>query len=162
MSYYKDGEEAPMSEISLEKRPFVSFPGLPLPPSSNNQYFLAKRGNKTYHIPSDELKSFKAKIEYYRLKNLIALAAKKGVIHGWLKSGHYLEVKSVFFFKEERIFCKNGDPKKMDCSNRIKALHDYLFKILVVDDSCIFKLSAEKGIAIHSNEESYVDIFPIE
>ena len=146
----------------LHKKEAVAFAKLPLPPSSNNQYFLARRGSKTYHVPSDELKLFKVKMNGYPVLNGNLFKMNKSIVKSWISDSYALECRIMFFFKKERVFCKDGRPKKMDVSNRLKALHDQLATLLEIDDSWFFKIYAEKCVAEGNlNEESYVEISPI-
>lgn len=120
------------------------FPRLPIPPSSNNQYFLARRGKKTYHIPSEELRDFKRTMAMYP-STCTDFLMSKHIIQGWVNEGLQLAISSVFFFKSERLFTKKDLPKRLDCSNRIKALHDSLSSLLEVDDSWFFQVFAQKA-----------------
>jgi Holliday junction resolvase RusA-like endonuclease len=146
----------------MHQKEAIVFAKLPIPPSSNHQYFLAKRGNKTYHIPSDDLKKFKKSMSIYPAINGPFFNMNKTGVRRWIEDGLLLEVRVMFFFRYNRIFCKDGKPKKMDVSNRLKALHDQLSHILEIDDSWFFKIYAEKCVAVESlNEESYVEISPL-
>jgi len=155
------GQE-PNGKILSSDKELVLFTGLPVPPSSNSQYFLARRGQKTYHIPSDELKQFKREMEKYPYLVGPDFVVSKRDIHHWIGEGRNLEIKTFFFFKRERLYTKLGHIKKLDCSNRIKALHDSLCDLLEMDDCLFFKLHAEKiACKEGSNEETWVEISPI-
>lgn len=135
------------------------FDHLPIPPSSNNQYILVRRGRKTYHVPSEELKTFKKEMASYAVFNRKAFEFNKGVVGAWVGEGCLLEVKAEMFFEHSRIFCKDGSPKKFDVSNRLKALHDQLALLLDIDDKWFFKVFASKSpVASQLNEKVVVQI----
>lgn len=117
-----------------------------MPPSSNNQYFLARRGNKTYHVPSDELKAFKALMDQYAIKEGMSFTFNTNLVRQWISEPCGLIIKSNFFFHEKRMMTKQHLPKRLDCSNRIKALHDNLCRVIGIDDKWFFKVEAEKLI----------------
>lgn len=140
----------------------ASFVQLPMPPSSNHMYKLFRRGRKTFHVPSKELKTFQNEmILYPRVHKLEFLSAKHTVL-AWINAGQGLEISCQFFFHYSRLFTKDGRVKKLDVSNRIKALHDCLCRLLGIDDSVFFRVSAEKGTAHADLDEMVmVDIRPI-
>lgn len=156
-------EEGGVTSLTQTKTDnFVLFPSLPMPPSSNNQYVLARRGGKTFHVCSKELNAFKAEMEKYPLAYLPEFLRQKTYVRDWLKNGFALEVRAVFFFYKRRLFTKAGTPKKLDVSNRLKACHDQLAKILEIDDCTFFRVYAEKAIC-HDNltEQACVEISPV-
>lgn len=59
-----------------------------------------------------------------------------------------------FYFHKSRIFSQKNLPKKFDHTNRLKALHDTLSRILQFDDSYLFSVSADKSIIDDSKPES--------
>lgn len=142
--------------------PAALFTQLPMPPSSNNQYYLARRGPKVYHIASDELKGFKASMAAYPLMRSVIFELNKNLVRNWVEQGYTLEIRSIFFFHENRLFTKKNTTKRLDCSNRIKALHDQLCNIIGIDDSLFFKVYAEKAVCLdHINEDCCTEILPI-
>ncbi len=139
----------------------VFFPGLPIPPSSNHQYFLARRGSKTYHVSSEELKRFKKNMQYVPYLDDSFESNKKLVLQ-MVENKQRLEIKALFRFHHYNLYTKSGEFKKMDVSNRLKALHDQLCKLLGIDDSLFFKVSAEKIVCdIKVSEECDVAISEI-
>lgn len=50
-----------------------------------------------------------------------------------------IAVNCVFYFQRERIYCKNGKPKRLDVDNRLKHSLDQVSKLLHFDDSMIFQ-----------------------
>ena len=58
-----------------------------------------------------------------------------------------LVLELVFYFPKDKLFYPDGNPKKLDVSNRIKVIEDLLCNALGIDDSLIFDLHAKKRIA---------------
>jgi hypothetical protein len=148
-------EERPSgASINTHYEQIAYFPNLPLPPSSNNQYFLVRRGPKTFHVPSDELKAFKALMDQYAAKEGMPFTFNSNLVKAWVSEPAGLSIKAVFFFHKERVMTKQNLPKRLDCSNRIKALHDNLCRIIGIDDKWFFKVEAEKAICPPSVQET--------
>lgn len=136
--------------------------GLPIPPSSNSQYKLFRRGNKTYHVPTDELIIFKELMERYPDKHPNEYQSHLKIMSDWLAKGLTLEFHATFFFSHKRVWTLKNTPKRMDVSNRIKALHDCVSSILNVDDCVFFRISAEKTVVKENEAESVsIEIHPI-
>lgn len=136
--------------------------GLPIPPSSNHQYKLFRRGGKTYHVPSKELIQYREAMEAYRYSAPNFLLAKEQM-KAWMRCERIFEVNAMFFFHFKRLFTKQMTVKKFDVSNRLKSLHDCLSTLLEVDDSRFFKIGAEKAVgANHCHEMVVVEIFAID
>lgn len=125
----------------------ISFEGLPMPPSSNNQYI--QRGR--FRVPSLELREFKAEFERVAREREIAFSKAAKLIAEW----GALEVHCVFYFPFEKLFTKKSTVKRLDVSNRIKAIHDCLSDAIKRDDADFFLISAEKRV---TEEEAYVDV----
>jgi Holliday junction resolvase RusA-like endonuclease len=113
---------------------------LPIPPSSNNQYILVRRGKKTYHVPSAELLVFRSNVSHYALQTRNVLNEAKKTFTEFKQ----FQIHCLFTFKRERLFTKQNTVKKLDVSNRLKALHDEVSRIIGIDDSQFFEISATK------------------
>lgn len=152
-----------MSEISSfttqkgDVRPFVLLRDLPMPPTSNSQYTIA-RGR---FIPAKGLKQYKAAMMAWAFKEAANTRVDRRIISEWLGQGLALECRAVFFFYRKNLFTKKQMPKRIDVSNRIKACHDEVAKILGIDDSLFFKISAEKAVC-HDNlqETCCIEVVP--
>ena len=79
----------------------------------------------------------------WALKNKDILQTAKYLLDGEWK-GKTLKLDAFFIFKKDRIFCKNGKPKKLDVGNYLKAFEDCLHKELAIDDSYNFSVCLEK------------------
>lgn len=113
-------------------------------------------------MPSDELVKFKSMMERYPLKFPSQYLSHINLVKLWLSKGHTLEFHATFFFAHKRIWTLKNTPKKMDVSNRIKALHDCVSSLLGIDDSVFFRISAEKtAVGSNDSESVAIKIHPI-
>jgi len=130
------------------------FMDLPMSPQSNNMYATLPDRRR---IPSKELKLYQRMMQEWALKNqFIAQTARKRC-QEIVNSGNFLFVEAHFFFKKEKVFTKVGGVKKMDVSNRIKAMHDCVSEIIGVDDCYFWSVSAQKNI-LEFNEPERVTV----
>ena len=123
---------------------------LPLPPSINNLYATYKG----HRIKSVEGKVFDKKIQYYKLKHMLLLEE----ISLFLKD-KCIKVDRYFVFHKSRVFCKNGDIKKLDVTNYVKSLDDGLSLLLGIDDRYFKSGVCELMWCEHkTNEQVIVDL----
>jgi len=119
--------------------------GFPFPPSTNALYKNAgKRRVKTH-----DYKEYEYECEAWEYENIKAL--KKAIK---LLRGELVELNLKVFAPKSTWYTKAGKPKKIDVTNRVKALEDCLFKMLDIDDCHVFKCTQEKCIS----DKKYVDI----
>lgn len=154
--------------------------GLPMPPSSNHQYaarsFPGKHG-KNYEgprtanfalakiCPTRELEKFEKDIKE-RWKNegsnLVAVYKCRAAIREWMLKGLYLKVETFAFFPYFDLFTKEGMPRKMDGTNRLKALHDCMSEILEVDDSWFWDSAVYKRVDRKDRKFCVMRFYPVE
>lgn len=113
---------------------------LPMPPSSNNLHVSFVRGGKLIRANAPEYVAFKKECDAWFKARADKLAGAGTAVSGW---GELL-VECYFFFERTRIRCKDGSAKKLDVSNRVKALHDAVFEQLGVDDKWIWQCTESK------------------
>lgn len=141
----------------------IRLAGLPVPPSSNNQYLTIRRGGSIRHVASRELIQFKKAMKDYNLRSWTQNGERRAQIKKWLEMGCVLEITTTHFFHYSSLFTKRGTPKRMDVSNRIKAIHDELAEMLGFDDSLFFRVTALKAVCLDSCLESVcADLFPLD
>jgi hypothetical protein len=132
--------------------------GLPIPPSSNAQYkpFRNVTTGKLSFKSCPELIAYKHDMDhcFYQYPTQFFQNIKK--LQSWLDNGIYFEVKATFLFSRKTLLTQKDTPKRMDVSNRLKSLHDGLARLLQVDDSLFFRISAEKRLAHANQPESVV------
>lgn len=135
---------------------------LPMPPSSNHQYWnrVLPGGKVAQLTPTPELKAFVKAMEEYRLKNLVWVFKAKQLIRGWLLKGWMLNVVVRANFHGADLWTQKGTPKRMDASNRVKAMHDCLAEMLQIDDSWFWSVSIEKVETTKAEPWCIVEIMP--
>lgn len=131
----------------------MTFKRVPIPPSSNNQYKSFMQGGKIRHVSSTELKKFKETMHYYFLENMQVLKFARESFSGFPLSFHI-----DFGFERSRVLTKTGSFKRMDVSNRLKAIHDSFAEALLIDDSMFVEVSARKRVVAAENQGAIVTI----
>jgi len=135
--------------------------GIPIPPSVNGQYSTFVRRGRAIRIKSKESIDYIKAFELWAIQNFRTLNEARNSIILW--NSKFVEVSMFAGFKQERILCKDGSPKKMDISNRTKLIHDLLAIKIALDDCCFVRTPAEKCIApVDTGEELIVVIRPRE
>ena len=122
---------------------------IPMPPTSNRQYWAqaikGKDGKSFGKIcTSNELNAFKKSFASWQLNNIAAIQSAREFIKNVTASGAMLQVDTYACFPTSELWTIKGMPKKMDGTNRIKALHDSLSDALGLDDCRFWKSSVEK------------------
>lgn len=117
----------------------VVFERVPMPPTSNLAYSSFMRGGRVVRVCSKELVAFKSQFSAYHMANLNGFGAGK-LIFG----GKPLFIDCDFYFPQERLYTKDGRLKRLDVSNRLKALHDCMATALEIDDCQFMEISARK------------------
>lgn len=130
----------------------VNLEGFPLPPSVNNLYLtIGKR-----RVKAGDYRLFERAVMVWMKRNAEALdyARQLTILTG---PKRFIHIDTMFYMKRERIFCKDGRPKRNDTSNRIKALHDALATILGLDD-CYFWSGGYDKQAVDDDQKVGVSI----
>ena len=127
--------------------------GIPVPPSSNNQYVSFVRHGRIVHVRSPELVKYRKAFDSWAKANAEAVLAIREMV-----KGSAIQVDAFVALHRDRLYTKRGTFKKLDVSNRLKALHDYLGDLLLVDDSHFFAVAAEK-VVVEKVEDEQVIVF---
>lgn len=119
MTRMKDGE-------------FIQFDFFPFPPSVNKIYrhFKHPKTGKIVRVASPDLEDFKKRCGKYSLAN----RKKLQQAHDRLRDETFIKVEAFVLVREGTVFKKDGGLKKIDVSNRGKALFDALSDMLEIDD----------------------------
>lgn len=120
-----------------------------MPPSVNDQYmpfgFRLPNGKITARInPTKHLNKFQDDCDEWVAQNHLVVGKARVTAQAMLATGGVLEVCTFAVFPSGLIWTQDGRPRKMDVSNRMKALEDEVAKMLLIDDCYFFKVSAEK------------------
>ena len=138
----------------MSKAATMSFSGVPIPPSSNNQYILVRGRGRTFHAPSQELKNYRKAMDAYFIEQEKPLQFAKELF-----AGYPLAIHCSFGFEKSRLLTKKGTFKRLDVSNRIKAIHDAFATALLIDDCNFVFVSAKKySVPIKDREQVTVEI----
>ena len=149
--------------ISLPK--FV-LTNIPMPPSSNAQYAaMAIRGGEGRWFgkirPTKALENYHEEFNKWRMINNIAVGKARVFIRDNLLKDKMLSVDTYCCFPHSDMWTIKSTVKKMDASNRLKALHDCLSDVLQIDDSWFWKSSVEKLETKTENPWCFVVIKPV-
>jgi Holliday junction resolvase RusA-like endonuclease len=122
--------------------------GFPMPPTTNHLY--ATVGKK--RIKSKEYKQFRERVRIWMLQHHHELMLARNVS---TKVGprRFLHLDMTFRFHIDRILTKDSKPKKLDGSNRVKALEDVLCEMLGIDDCWVWSGSFDKSIQDPARDE---------
>ncbi len=118
----------------------LMFKGLPMPPSSNNQYIPIWSMKRMR--PSKELTDFKNAMQVWALTHADSIRQARELISTWTG----VRISCVFEFPFEKILTKDGRPLRLDVTNRLKAFHDCLTDALGFDDKWIVAEACEKAV----------------
>lgn len=122
-----------MSPYVLLVFPFV-------PPSANAIYV----GGRARRFLSSKGRAFKTEVRAQSVEQLVTQDLS------WINLETRIHVSYEFTFLAQELFSKGwpkeakNPHKKLDVSNRIKAMEDAIFAALGVDDSQVFSFSATK------------------
>lgn len=109
----------------------------PLPPSSNNQYASLIMKGRVIHVPTVKLKAFKVAMSNWHLsRDRLAQQARMFCLEIFSRK-NFVRFDSYLCVPKVDIFYKNGNLKRDDIFNRLKALHDEFSKMAGFDDSRI-------------------------
>ncbi len=109
---------------------------------------MALLRGKIRHFPAKGLREFKVAMKAYFLQNHVTMKLAREAL-----SGHALSIHTSFGLEKSRILTKKGSFKRLDVSNRLKALHDEFAKALLIDDCCFVQLSALKYCVLTALDE---------
>lgn len=144
------GREDLLNEVLLALRiPYFVLSGLPMPPSSNHQY--AARGFKQGNFvlakiaPTGELNTYTDKIYAgWAAENVVAITRAREFIRNRMMTGEMVRIDRFCCFPHTDMWTQKSVPKKMDGTNRVKALDDCLAESLKIDDSYFWASYVEK------------------
>lgn len=145
-----------MIEIYTSK---VIIDGLPMPPTENRIYSPVVRTNRegknfASNRPSPELKQYQDDFESWHWKHVQSMTKVEKKISTWAseyeKEGHdqLFGVKFTILavFPHSELITQKLTMKKLDASNRVKALQDCLAKALHIDDNIVVNTEVQKCV----------------
>lgn len=129
---------------------------LPMPPTSNHNYSIIRRSKRLAFVSSKKLCDYKLEMMTYRGLNYHFIQSAQKQILKWQLLTPKISIHCNFYFHHQRLFTKQDTIKKLDVSNRLKAIHDAIAELLEIDDSSFFEISAAK-ISIKNNIKEYAE-----
>lgn len=124
---------------------------LPCAPSANKLHVNVVRGGKIgFRRNSGEYQNFQHQMSIYELSNRKHIKA----ISEWAV-GRNFSLQLEMYFQKTKVLCLDGRVKKFDHHNLLKAQIDELCKMIGVDDSRIWHVSASKIVS--ANGRSFVN-----
>lgn len=84
------------------------------------------------------------------------------MLRGWMLKGLYIRVETLAFFPYFELFTKEGLPRRMDGTNRLKALHDCMAELLEIDDSWFWDAEVRKRVTKRETPWCVMRFFPVE
>lgn len=135
----------------------IELKGLPFPPTVNGMYGSAWSKKKKKHVRFKKDSFFDTEMTAYMYNHNIKLNNIREKIKQYINEGYCLEVERWFFFPKGKLFTKKRTLKKIDVTNRIKALDDKVTEMLWVDDNIIFDGIERKRWT--DDEDGYVNYY---
>jgi hypothetical protein len=123
---------------------YAVFNVFPMPPTVNKQLTQARfhRG----FIKTQVARDFDLEVDQFHKRNMNDISKLSLLMQDYLAKGFGFTVQTTFYFPESKILTKKGNLKKLDASNRIKATHDALSKLICIDDQYFIGGSFDKQI----------------
>jgi Holliday junction resolvase RusA-like endonuclease len=130
----------------------ILIPDLPMPPSANELY---RNVMGVGRVATKELKDYKSAMKRWAFANNYLVREIADVVAKW----RFIDVSANFHFRHSRIITLDGRAKKIDTSNRLKALHDSLAEALGIDDKVFWNVHAKKLVLREETMTEHVDIY---
>lgn len=135
----------------------ILFMGVPLPPSSNKQYSTFLRNGKIQRVTSPAAALYQHDFKAWAFRHRADILAATQTILQWQST---IEIRAYVIFKKSRLLTKDSRIKKLDISNRLKALHDLLADAFNIDDSHFSTNFNEKLVSISDQEQVVIVLTP--
>ena len=134
----------------------MQFTKFPFPVSVNQIYkTVGFRGGHTRRAKSQKYVAYINDCRIWTMRNRTAIHSLRHLVLEFVKCPEtFVRLNVDLIVPYKKLYTKKGTVKKIDCSNRIKALLDMVSQIIGVDDSRFFLGSVE--FVIGSGE--YVNI----
>lgn len=119
-------------------------------PPTMNQRLTPVKGRM---IKSHESRVFDKAISIYMIRLGSGLFEYRRLAKQWIDTGFCIKVEYSFNWPKEKLISKDGFPKKIDTSNRLKESEDAVSEIIGIDD----KYFIESNIIKIPKNQSYSD-----
>lgn len=116
----------------------IHFLNFPMPPSANKQLqpgsYLKKGRRVTRLMKTRFATDFDLEVEVFQRRHWNSINLVLPKIHEWVNNGHIMAMDLDFLFPYKQLISLEGEIKKVDGHNRMKATIDGASRILGVDD----------------------------
>jgi Holliday junction resolvase RusA-like endonuclease len=127
----------------------ASWVDFPMPPSINTAYATILRHGRPIKIKSRDMHRFDSDCDSWLLKHAQVVRKTIQDLQSDSLRGKKIQIKFLFLFPPAKLLCKDGRTKRLDVTNRIKAVEDQVSKILGIDDKHFWSGSYAKQITPH-------------
>ena len=128
----------------------IAITHLPMPPSENMAYPTGRNGRR---YKSAQLVQFQLDIQrYMQIHNREKHLASQ-ILKTWLMDSMRLSIILNFYFTKQRLISKKGTTKKLDVTNRLKAICDSISESLDFDDCNFWQVKCDKSYFGTNNNE---------
>lgn len=103
---------------------------MPMPPTGNHR-LMPVNGRL---IKTKECRLFDQACQVWMIRQRSALYDYRRTAKEWIDTGFLIRVEFRFFFPKTKILNKDGHPKKIDATNRLKDSEDAVSEVIDIDD----------------------------
>lgn len=129
------------NEALLSPNTKIVLKGIPMPPTGNKQYASFLRNSRIIRIKSKMANRYDVDFNVWAMLNKQALKDALNNLNGM-----GIEIEAFFGFHQSKLIGKKGQFKRLDVTNRLKALHDNLCAAIGIDDSQFISSYEEKFV----------------
>lgn len=103
---------------------------IPMPPTANKR-LIPVNGRL---IKSNDCRAFDKSVQVWMIRQKSKLFEDRRKAKEWIGTGFMIKVDFVFYWPKIKLMSKDGLPKKLDDSNRLKDAEDAVSEIIGIDD----------------------------
>lgn len=129
------------NEALLSGNTKIVLKGIPMPPTGNHQYISFFRSGRMIRVKSQGAKKYDVDFNVWAMLNKQALKDALNNLNGM-----GIEIETFFGFHKKKLIGQKGQFKRLDVTNRLKALHDNLCEAIGIDDSQFISSYEEKFV----------------
>jgi len=113
---------------------------IPMPPTANKRLIVAN-GRL---IKSSECRAFDKAVQIWMIRQKSKLFEDRRKAKEWIDTCFMLKVDFCFYWPKTKLISKDGMPKKLDDSNRLKDAEDAVSEIIGIDDKWFIDKTLKK------------------
>lgn len=113
---------------------------IPMPPTANQR--LIPAGGRL--IKSQTCRNFDKAVQVWMLRQRSKLFDDRRKAKEWIDTGFMIKVDFCFYWPKSKLISKDGMPKRLDDSNRLKDAEDAVSDIIGIDDKWFIDKTLKK------------------